>query len=181
MFNKRGAGTISEHMALWIPKFVYLAIVFVSVLFLLRMLIINNIDTSEAEARITINRIIYSPNVISYIEPDTKRSYPGIIDMDKYRVLQYTDVNTMDTNTITYGQENNVVAVKMSLKNIETGEESDVYYNKDKYLYWEPRILSTVTGGSGSVSHFFEQRYVQIMSGGRMQNGLLKLDVIERG
>ena len=131
-FNKKGAGSISEHMVLWIPKFVYLVIAFLSVLFLLRLLVISNIETSEAESRLLIGRIMYSPNLISYLDTDIKRSYPSLIDFDKFRKLENVDLNSMDTNTITYGEDNNVVAAKLTLKNIDLGNEDIIYYNKDK-------------------------------------------------
>jgi len=178
-FNKRG-DTISDHIVLWIPKFIYLIIAFLSVIFLLRLLILNNIDISDAEARVLTNRIFYSPNAISYFDADIERGYPGIIDFEKYSKLENIDINELDTKIITYGQDNKITAAKLMLKNIETGAEDAVFYNKESYNFWEPRILSTVTGGSGSVKSVVEQRYVLIRIRDKMQNGILKMHIIVR-
>ena len=179
MFSKK-RGQISEHLILWIPKFIFLIIAFLSVIFLLRMLIVNNIDASEAEARILANRIFYSPNVISYSDADTGRAYPGIVDFEKYKKLQNSDVNEIDAKTITYGQGNQLIAAKLTLQNIETNTQDTIFYNKENYEFWEPRILSTVVGGSGSVNSIIEQRYVLIKNGDKMEKGKLKMQVIVR-
>ena len=179
MFSKK-RGAISEHLILWIPKVIYLIIAFLSVIFLLRLLIVNNIDASEAEARILTNRIFYSPNAISYSDVDTGRAYPGIVDFEKYGKLQNSDVNEMDTKTIAYGQGNQLIAAKLTLQNLETNEQDIVFYNKENYEFWEPRILSTVVGGSGSVNSITEQRYVLIKNADKMEKGILKMHVIVR-
>ena len=179
MFNKK-RGAISEHLVLWIPKFIYLIIAFLSVIFLLRLLIVNNIDTSGAEAIVLANRIFYSPNVISYSDADTGRAYPGIVDFEKYKKLQNVDANEIDTKTIAYGQGNNLIAAKLTLQNFETNAQDVVFYNKENYEFWEPRILSTVVGGSGSVNSITEQRYVLIKNADKMEKGTLKMQVIVR-
>ena len=179
MFNKR-ADTISDHVVLWIPKFIYLIIAFLSVIFLLRLLILNNIDISDAEARVLTNRIFYSPNIISYFDAEIERAYPGIIDFEKYKKLENIDINEMDAKTVTYGQDNKLIAAKLTLKNIDSSAEDIVFYNKDNYNFWEPRILSTVTGGSGSVKSVIEQRYVLIKIGNVMNKGMLTMHVIVR-
>lgn len=177
-FNKSGR-TISDHLVLWIPKFIYITIAFLSVLFLVRMLVYNNIDTSSTEAKVLANRIFYSPNIISYFDAEIDRVYPGIIDLEKYTNLQVSP-NEMDIKTLTYGSDNGIIAAKVTLKNIETNSEYDIFYNKENYDFWEPRILSTVTGGSGSVKSVIEQRYVLIKVGNQLQKGILKMQVIVR-
>ena len=176
--NKRG-GTISDHLILWIPKFIYITIAFLSVVFLVRLLIFNNIDVSSTEARVLANRIFYSPNIISYFDSDTDRTFPGIIDLEKYIKLQVAP-NEMDRKTLTYGSDNGIIAAKITLKNIETNSEYNIFYNNENYDFWEPRILSTVVGGSGSVKSIIEQRYVLIKVGDQLQKGILKIHVIVR-
>ena len=178
MFNKKGK-TISDHLILFIPKSVYLAIAFLSVVFLLRLLIITNIDTSQTEAKVLTYRIYYSPNILTYIDSDTGRAYPGMIDLQKFQRLE-TSANDMDIRTMTYGAENRLIAAKLILKNLETNSEDIVFYNKDKYEYWEPRVLSTVEGGSGSVKSFTEQKYALIKNADKTQKGILKINVIIR-
>lgn len=172
--------TITDHVVLWIPKLVYLLIAFLSVIFLLMMLVKINIDSSEAEGRIFINRIVYSPNAISYFDGDIIRAYPGVIDMQKFKKLQNRDLNELDTNALTYGQGNRLIAAKLVLINLIDNTEDAVYYNKENYDFWEPRILSTATGGSGSVKPVNEQRYILVKDGDKIYNGILKINVIVR-
>jgi len=172
-------GTVSGHVVLWIPKFIYLIIAFLSVIFLLRILVVTQIDSAEAEARILINRLIYSPNDISYLDADTNRNYPGIIDYKKFISLENFP-NELDTKTISYGQYTNLIAAKLILKNSESNKEDVAFYNKENYEFWEPRILSTVKGGTGSVKSFAEQKYVLIKEQNKLSSGLLKIQVIVR-
>ena len=51
---------------------------------LIHMYVITQIDTKEAEAAILINRILFSPNGISYFDEEISRTYPGIIDLEKF-------------------------------------------------------------------------------------------------
>ena len=143
-------------------------------------MLVNNIDASEAEARVLANRIFYSPNIISYSDADTGRAYPGIVDFERYKKLQNVDANEIDTKTIAYGQGNKLIAAKMTLQNFETNAQNIVFYNKENYEFWEPRILSTVVGGSGSVKSITEQRYILIKNGDKMEKGILKMQVIVR-
>ena len=177
MLNK--SGTVSGHMVLWIPKFIYLMIGFLAVLLLLRLLIVTQIDSAESESSILINRLIYSPNDISYLDMDINRNYPGIIDYGKFTKLKNSP-NDLDVKTISYGQYTNLIATKLTLNNMESKKEDIIFYNRENYEFWEPRILQTVTGGSGSVKSFTEQQYVLIKDQDKLSKGLLKIQVIVR-
>lgn len=171
--------TISDHLILWIPKFIFITIAFLSVVFLVRLLVYNNLDTSPTEARVLTNRIFYSPNAISYLDDQLGRSYPGIIDLEKFTKLQVSP-NGLDTKILAYTNDNGVIAAKLTLKLIDSNAGYDVFYNKENYEFWEPRILSTVTGGSGSVKSVVEQRYVLVKTGNQFQKGILMMHVIVR-
>lgn len=171
--------TISDHLVLWIPKFIFITIAFLSVVFLVRLLVVNNIDTSGTEAMVLTNRIFYSPNIISYFDPEIGRAYPGIIDLEKYTKLQASP-NEMDIKTLSYDGNNGIIAAKLTLENIESNSKYDIFYNRENYDFWEPRILSTVQGGSGSVKSVTEQRYVLIKISNHLQKGILKIHLIVR-
>lgn len=178
IFGKKSR-TISDHLVLWIPKFIFITVAFLSVVFLVRLLVVSNIDTSAAEAMVLANRIYYSPNAISYLDAETGRAFPGIVDLEKYTKLQ-SSPNGMDMKTLSYDGNNGVIAAKLTLENIDLNSKYDIFYNKENYDFWEPRILSTVEGGSGSVKSFAEQRYVVIKSGAQLQKGILKFHIIVR-
>ena len=179
MFDKK-ARTISGHVILWIPKFIFLIIAFLSVIFLIRLLVLVNVDATEAEARVMANRIYYSPNAISFYDSQLGRAYPGIIDFEKFKKLQTPGANELDSRVLTYGESNSLIAAKLELKNLETNSDEMVFYNKENYDFWEPRILSTVTGGSGSVKSYEEQRFVLLKIGENLQKGMLKIKIIVR-
>ena len=123
--------------------------------------------------------MIYSPNSISYLDSDTNRNYPGVIDYGKFIKLK-SSPNYLDAKTIDYGQYTNLIAAKLTLKNIASNKEDTVFYNRENYEFWEPRILPTVTGGSGSVKSFTEQKYLLIKDNGKLSSGILKMQVIVR-
>jgi len=43
-----------------------------------------SIDTKVAEAGVFTQRIVYSPNGLSYHDPLSNKVYPGIIDLEKF-------------------------------------------------------------------------------------------------
>jgi len=119
----------------WIPRIIFLTIVVFSVLFLVRMHIRYNIEIPGLEADIFVSRLLYSPNGFTYVDPDTRRPYPGIIDLDKFNAE--TVVKAID-----YGEDH--IAARIML---ESGKE--FIYNQDESDKWAP--LSFIQKGLGAI------------------------------
>ena len=175
MHNKKGR--ISEEVLLSIPRIIFLIAVLFAVVLLVKIFIITNIDVRQVESNILISRLLYSKDGLSYYDEDIKRLYPGIIDLNKFRQISLENPNALDKTTMSYGQDNPIIAAKITLKQ-ENKNDVIAFYNKDRFDKWEPRTLSTVRGGAGSFKSFQEQKYVLIKDGEAITRGILKLNII---
>ena len=183
MHSKRGQ--ISEEVMLFIPRIIFLIAVLFAVVLLVKIFIITTIDINQVEANVLINRILYSKGGLAYYDKNIGRLYPGIVDLNKFRELSASNPNLLDNLVISYGFDNPIIAAKITLKNMQlpNSQEKDwnnivIFYNKEKFEKWEPRILSTVKGGEGIVKSFKEQKYVIVRNGEKLMNGILEFYII---
>lgn len=178
MHNKRGQ--ISEEVFLSIPRFIFLIAILFTVVLLVKIFIITTVDISNVESNIFINRLLYSKNGLSYYEESLKRMYPGVIDLNKFRELANNNPNSLDNIAINYGSNNPMIAARITLTSPLNQNQNSltVFYNKERFDRWEPRTLSTVKGGAGSVRSFKEQRYVIVKDGEESTSGILEFYVI---
>lgn len=176
MHNKRGV--ISGEVVSWIPRIIFLIVVVFAVVLLVKILIITIIDARDTEANVLVNRFLFSKDGLSYYDDKIKRVYPGIIDFKKFESLSSNNPNSLDTEGISYGPDNPLIAAKITLKYVEPGLELTAYYNKDKYDKWSPRVLPTVTGGAGSVKAFTEKKFVLVKEGDKLSPAFLEFDII---
>lgn len=94
-------------------------------------------DTLPYQTVMITNRLLHSPNGISYIDPVTRRVYPHIIDATKFGEEELEE-------HLYYGsvrQGNDHYAAKITL------EDEVMYYNKDRYERWRPMAETPVFGG----------------------------------
>ena len=125
-------------------------------------------DIRDAEVRIFANRIIYSPNGLSYADDESGRSYPGTVDLGKL-----TDA-VLDNSV--YIKDNQIIAAKVTLKNSKGISIRDAFYNIDWYNRWEPLIGRR---GSGAASEIIEKRYVMIYDRDKLKgHGMLEIQVL---
>ena len=100
MFSKKGTGYILGKK----PVYFILVLLFLTVSFLLFSFVISsNISTSNKipeNVRLTvmINRFLNSPECLAYMDEETGRVYPGIVDLSKLSKEQMTVCyNAIDT------------------------------------------------------------------------------------
>ena len=77
-------GLAAHDMIMFIPKFVFLIIVMICVIFLIKIFIVNNIDVRYAESMLLVERVTNSPTGIIYFDDELMRPYPGVIDLKKF-------------------------------------------------------------------------------------------------
>ncbi len=132
-------------------------------------LVKKEVDIRSPEARTFANRLLYSPHGgISYSDVDLGRMYPGTVDMQKLE-------NAVLDSTV-YIDDNQILAAKVTLKNIQGMEIKSAIYNEQWYLRWESLIGRV---GSGGVSEIMEKRYVVIYDGDIIKNqGILEIQVL---
>lgn len=172
--NKKG--DISAEVIFMIPKIIFLTAVLLAVVILVKVFIITTIDVRQTESNILIERILNSRDV-SYFDDGLKRVYPGIIDIDKFKHISAANPNILDNAIISYGSNNQIISARMTLKQ-EKKDNIVAFYNKAKFDDWEPRVLSTVKGGAGSVKAFAEQKYVLVRENGQLSPAILEFYVI---
>jgi len=85
MLNKKGIATFT--IAIWLLRFLFLAIVIGVIYLTLGIYAKVDIDTFNVEPDILVYSMIYSPHGLSYYDPISNRVYPGIIDLDNMDVI----------------------------------------------------------------------------------------------
>jgi len=143
MMNKKG--TIADEVLLFIPKIIFLVVLIFTFVILVKVLIVTNIDTKQIEAELLVNRLLFSQDGFSYYDESIDRLYPAIIDLESFKKLQ-NNPNILDSEIINYGKDNPIISAKITLKR-ENEMDIPVFYNKQRYDRWEPRVLPGITGG----------------------------------
>lgn len=172
--NKRAI--ISFEMLMWIPRILFLVIVMFSVVILIRSFVVEKVDVTELEANIFANRLLYSQNSISFVDEDTERVYPGIIDLTKFNSKE---MESLLLKSIFYGDNNRKVGAKITLKNPEDNKDTSLFYNRA--FYDEKRTLIDSWGnakGPGASTSFIKKLDVLILEKSKLHNGILTLDII---
>ena len=123
----------------------------------------TNIDVKGIKTTIFVNRLLYSPNSISYRDPVTDRVYPGVINTDNF------NENTLNK---AFNYDKNPVAARLELKNLETNETIEAYLNKEWYDRWEPLTKFE------QYEKTIKWRYVLIKDNEKFIQGLLRIDTV---
>ena len=170
-------GLLAEEMIFFIPRILFLTAVLFAVVILIKVFLIGVVDVREVESKILVNRLLYAKNGLSYYDGDLNRVYPGIIDLKRFSELGSNNPNELDSKIINYGADNPLISAKVTLKQEGRGSLI-VYYNRDRYDKWEPRVLASVKGGAGSVKAFSDKRYILVKDGEILSPAILEFNII---
>ena len=154
MNNKRSL--ISGEVIMFIPRIIFLVAVLFAFVILVKILILTAFDIMEVEAKILVERMLFSRDGIVYYDESIERLYPGVIDLDKFKeisiqtdrsyTLEDTAKSILDNETIYYGSDNILIAANLTL--FQEGEpDISVYYNKKGYDRWAPKVGFSGPGG----------------------------------
>jgi hypothetical protein len=128
----------------------------------------REIDVRDAEARVFANRILYSYDGISYFDEDLGKIFPGTVDLKKL------DSNYLDS--VFWIEDNQVMAAKITVTNLDTNAKQDAIYNNVWYYRWLPLAGKS---GSGASTEIVETRYVSIYNGDQyMGQGKLEIQLL---
>ena len=158
--NKRAI--ISFNVMNFIPKIIFLAVVVLSIVFIVRGFVITDIDTRTAESYILINRIMYSPNTINYYDDDIERLYPGIIALDNF--------NTTRVEKAIVPSEH--IGAKLTLLN----KGKTIFYNEEKYK----RYLSYADVKEGGAKEISTKFHVLVREDEKTSSDILNVSVVVR-
>jgi hypothetical protein len=166
--NKKG---ISDNLLYSMLDFMLMIAVILSVIFLVKMFIVNNIDTSRVESRIFMARMMHSPGLLAYEDAELGRVYPGTIDLQRFNQTEYDGA----INRSYYYGASKFIASRMTLS--FNGEEKEIYYNQDQFNAWQ-YFAKVYIPGAGSAK-IFEKRFpvTVVNTTGRYQ-GILHFEVV---
>jgi hypothetical protein len=144
----------------------------VSVYFVARVYESKVLDTSETEAALFKNYLLYSPGALSYRDLYTYRIYPGVVDINN---LNYQTLES----AADFGDSNDMVAANITLFNANrTTVIAQTYYNRERYLDWLPLTHRTFLG-AGTVFKADNSTYVvYIDENGTRKSGILKTEIL---
>ncbi|MBW2977601.1 hypothetical protein KY331_02030 [Candidatus Woesearchaeota archaeon] len=159
--NKKAVTFSTMNLLFW--RFLFIGVSFAIIVYLAFSSIQENVDVQQTKNFILVNRMLYSPNSITYVDPNTGRVYPDIIDLTKFneKVLNKS-INT----------DKNQIAVKLELKNLDANEVIDAYLNQKWYDRWSPLVKFE------QYSKTIKWRSVLIKKGDQINKGRLRIDVV---
>ncbi|MBN2421881.1 hypothetical protein JXB41_01525 [Candidatus Woesearchaeota archaeon] len=121
------------------------------------------LETHKVGDYIFEKRFLYSPNALAYQDPETKRVYPGIIDMTKF------DEDNINKSFVF---EKSYIAAKFELTDLETGHVKEIYVNEKWYNRW-----SSYTSFE-QYDQYILKRFVLIKTKDGFTKGFLKMDLV---
>ncbi len=164
-------------MLMWIPRIIFLVIIMFAVMFIVRSYVTTTIDVSELKANVFANRVLYSPTGMAYLDPDTNRAYPGVVDIEKFK-LQITE--KFLEKAVYYGEKNQELGARFLLKNLDENEETEVFYNED-FFKEQKKIADSgpvFTEGPGGVRAYTKNYDVLILKNKVLHKGILTIEVV---
>src|SRR3989338_454082 len=168
--NSKNAG-INFESIIWIPRIIFIIIIMFIVMTLVRTYVATVIETSDIKASLFSNRLIYSPNSISYYDDSIKRAYPGIIDPAKFSSADFLD------KLIYYGEKNREIGAKVVLKDFTDEKEYTLFYNKNFFSEQKRLADAGLTEGPGGAKSYTKKYNVLVMKDNLLNNGMLTIDI----
>lgn len=163
--NKRGV--VFEEI-LWIPNIIFLMVVIIVLLMFINTFANVNLDTSEIEPEIFVNRLLYSNNALNYC--DEIRCYPGIID---YKLVSNQALLQKRLNGSFHSSlESKLLAFHATLYDDGGKKLQDFYFNKVWYDRWKPLTFSD------KYSDTERGAYILYSKDGKFEKGVLKIDLV---
>jgi hypothetical protein len=159
--NKKG---IMDTILNWV--FYRLPILIIIIVFFGLALIYHyntGLNSHSIEYLVMANRIIYSPNLLAYRDPDTNRVYPGTIDLKKF------DTAKLEGNLKNASER---LAINLELSYLDKDNVTKAYINEKKAKIWDDYVA--IGGYDLSV----QKRYVKIKDNTGFHPGTLKIKVI---
>jgi len=150
--------------------FLFLIIVLFSIIFLVKNHITLKADIKDIEADIFYQEVMFTKNGITYQDDLTRRSYPGIIDFNKFN-------KEVVTKTIYYGPENYFLAANFTLNHTDGKFIKSFLYNEEWYNRWKP-LTKRFLPGSGSATLVKKQNYVLVKQQENIFPAILSLEII---
>ena len=165
--NNRGDYDVTLDQGWLVFRMILLIIIALSIVILVNKFLVLSVDVHSLETNLLLNRLIYSPDCLSY-QDDTLTSKPGIIDLQKF-----SEANL--NSCLYFGERNDFAAANLSLVFFDSTPRNSTYYNSVGYQLLNPRAGLTGPGGSTRLSDW---RYVLVRDSIGLKRALLLIDVV---
>lgn len=161
----RKAQTISFEMLMWIPRLVYLVIVIIATSGIILAFIVTNVSVGDVESHILLHRLQFSPEGIVKYDSETRRVYPGIVDVSRL------SSNRLES-ALNAGKKE--VAARFKLVGLQDESElATAYLHEGTYKDWQPIAVVVAADkdirGSGRKLPHSEERYVYYSRPSRLE------------
>ncbi len=135
-------------------------------------MVIGRIKTTELEIDIFLNRLLHSSNAIFYYDEEAKRTYLGVIDIEKFnsenieKAINYTDKR--------------IFSAKLTLKS-KYQTKKKVYFHEKLFESLEPIVSAGQRGAGGGdrVTRMFRVSYFEDGDYHNLKKGELEIDIIK--
>lgn len=162
---------ISFNTVIWIQRILFIVVIVFSILFLINYFFNLKNETTDMRIALLANRILYSPDGITYNSAETDRAYPGIVDLQKFdsayleKAIYYRDEDTDKKG-------NAVIAAKLRLLDESDKEIKFLIFNEKTYNNIQP--ISFASG----YARAFKTYYVLIYDNGNLKSAKLEMDIV---
>jgi len=158
-------GLVTLNYLVWILRFIFLAILMVSIGFVVSKYVNVRVDVSSVESAIFLERL-FSSNALMFQDAVTLRIYPGVIDLKKLGTSSNLDAEF----GIIKGSRH--ISGRVRIKEIN----KNIFVGKRLFDDLEPQIDS-IFGGN---VHDLEQIFLgKVRSDAGMQNVVVNLKVLQ--
>ncbi len=169
MKSKKAMGAYD--MIYWIARILFVVMMLVSIYFVARIYESQQSDTADIEASVFKDYLLYNPNALSYSDPYTGRTYPGIVD------LQNFDPEILES-AANFSGGKEMIAANITLLDFEDNIVKQAYYNRERYLDWLPLSHETFLG-RGTVLKADNRTYVlYVDEEGNREQGMLLTEIL---
>ncbi|MBW2999168.1 hypothetical protein KY339_00720 [Candidatus Woesearchaeota archaeon] len=160
---------VTYPMMLWILKIGLVSALFVFIIIIAGYFNATSVNSAEGRTVIFINRLMYSPTSLAYVDSTTQRVYPGMIDMEKF------DAKKLEKSI--YFEEQSLIAANLTLEILQENnpsiDKSVTYNGKDFKMWWPLR-------GFNEYLSFTKPYYVLVYDKGKISTGTLTIELVTR-
>jgi len=158
---------------MWIPRILFLVVVMFVVMLLIRSHVTTTIDISEIKANTLAYRLLYTQKGVSYYDSTIGRTYPGVIEIDKFKSQ---NIEKFLEKSAYYGDKNREIGAKFLLKDLSENNEIIVFYNEDFFKEQKKLVDSGFTEGPGGARGYTKKYDILILKNNVFNSGTLTIE-----
>jgi hypothetical protein len=170
--NRRAQAEMIE----WLPRLILLLVALIIIVVIVAYYANREVDSASTERVARLYRLYYDGNIITYSDPTTKRVYPGVVDLSKFKSESLVAVFTGKSGLLNMGYTASCLTLSF-----DTGPYAQRTICDDKKLY-DDFIAQAQIGLAGPQGASMENVTfpVAIRDGAALTSGKLNIVVVRR-